>query len=58
MIFWEFYGEYGIRRAFYEAKECKIWTSIVGVIMIKGILIIEGKVGNTKNFFKYIFRKF
>jgi hypothetical protein len=40
MSFWEFYGKYGIRRAFREAKERKIWTFIVGVMVIRGILFI------------------
>jgi hypothetical protein len=38
MSFWKFYGKEGIRRAFREAKERKIWTFIVGVMVIKGIL--------------------
>jgi hypothetical protein len=40
MILWEFYGKKGIRRAFREAKERKIWTFIVGVMVIKGIIFI------------------
>jgi hypothetical protein len=40
MIFWEFYSREGIRRAFCEAKECKILTFIVGVMVIKRILFI------------------
>jgi hypothetical protein len=40
MIFGEFYSRLGIRSAFYEAKERKIWTFIVGVMVIKGILFI------------------
>jgi hypothetical protein len=40
MIFWEFDGKEGIRRAFCEAKECKVWTFIVGVMVIRGILFI------------------
>jgi hypothetical protein len=40
MIFWEFYIKQGIRRAFREAKERKIWTFIVGVMVIRGILFI------------------
>jgi hypothetical protein len=40
MIFWEFYSKQGIRRAFYEVKERKIWTFIVGVMVIKRILLI------------------
>jgi hypothetical protein len=40
MISWKFYGRYGIRRAFYEAKEFKIWTFIVGIMVIKRILFI------------------
>jgi hypothetical protein len=40
MIFWEFYGKQGIRRAFCEAKESKIWTFIVGVMVIRRILFI------------------
>jgi hypothetical protein len=38
MIFWEFYGRWRIRRAFCESKECKIWTFIVGVMVIRRIL--------------------
>jgi hypothetical protein len=30
----------GIRRAFCEAKEYKIWTFVVGVMVIRGILFI------------------
>jgi hypothetical protein len=40
MIFWEFYGKYGIIRAFCEAKERKIWTFILGVMVIRGSLFI------------------
>jgi hypothetical protein len=40
MIFWEFYGKLGIIRAFREAKKRKIWTFIVGVMVIRGILFI------------------
>jgi hypothetical protein len=40
MIFWEFCGREGIRRAFNEAKEIKIWTFIVGVMVIRRILFI------------------
>jgi hypothetical protein len=40
MIFWEFCGEKGIRRAFCKAKERKIWTFIVGVMVIRIILFI------------------
>jgi hypothetical protein len=40
MIFGEFYGRWGIRRAFCEAKERKIWTFIIGVMVIRRILFI------------------
>jgi hypothetical protein len=40
MIFGEFYGKWRIRRAFREAKERKIWTFIVGVMVIRRILFI------------------
>jgi hypothetical protein len=38
-----------------EAKEHKIWTFIVGVMVIKRIFLFEGSLGSTKNFFKYFF---
>jgi hypothetical protein len=40
MIFGEFYTRLGIRRAFYEAKEHRIWTFFVGVVVIKRIIFI------------------
>jgi hypothetical protein len=40
MSIWKFYGKQGIRRAFCKAKERKIWTFIVGVMVIRGILFI------------------
>jgi hypothetical protein len=40
MSFWEFYSTEGIRRACCEAKEQKMWTFIVGVMVIRRILFI------------------
>jgi hypothetical protein len=31
-----------------EAKECKVWTFIVGVMVIKGIIFICGQGGQCK----------
>jgi hypothetical protein len=38
--FFNFLCRQGIRRAFCKAKERKIWTFIVGVMVIKGIFFI------------------
>jgi hypothetical protein len=57
MIFWEFYGKKGIRRAFCEANERKICTFIVRIMVITGILSFENRAGSTKNFFKCFSRK-
>jgi hypothetical protein len=40
MIFGKFYGKWGIKRAFREAKERKIWIFILGVMVIRGIHFI------------------
>jgi hypothetical protein len=38
--FFMYLGNFLCRRAFHEAKEGKIWTFIVGVMVIRGILFI------------------
>jgi hypothetical protein len=55
--FWEFYGKQGIRRAFCESKECKIWTFIVGVMVIRGIVFIRRQCGQHKKLLLIIFEK-
>jgi hypothetical protein len=37
-----------MRRALREAKERKIWTFIVGVMVLRGIVSFEGNGGSTK----------
>jgi hypothetical protein len=56
-VFGSFMVTREIRRAFCEAKERKIWTFIVGVMVIRGILFICGQCGQHKKLLQIFFKK-
>ena len=55
MSFWKFYGKWGIKRAFHEAKEHKVWIFIVWVMVIRGNLFIWGQCGQHKKILEIFF---
>jgi hypothetical protein len=55
-IFKNFFGRWEIQRAFQQAITGKIWTFIVGLMVIRGILFIWGQSGQHKKFLQ-IFKK-
>jgi hypothetical protein len=56
-IFWNFFGRWEIQKAFQQAITCKIWTFIVGVMVISGILFIWGQSGQHKKLLQIFFKK-
>jgi hypothetical protein len=56
-IFWNFFGGWEIQRAFQQAITRKIWTFIVGVMVIRGILFIWGQCRHHKKLLQILFKK-
>jgi hypothetical protein len=56
-IFWNFFSRWEIQRAFQQAITCKIWTFIVGIMVIRGILFIWGQSEQYKKLLQMFFYK-